>query len=461
MTKLYLITFLILVNIAHAKKYALIISGPGTTSNSDHEFARNTLTTGIGLKDKGYEVSVLFSGIKKPNENSIIYKARDIFSKDNYWDSYVHQEETQAFPEAYSAITRHFPNAKSATKNNIQNTLNIISSQIKPGDTFTMSLGAHGINKCRIYKNIFEKTERICKHMIEIVDFKGRKTSIETKELFQHIIAMDRKGVNVNLIFNSCHSGELKKYLKDLRNTCSIVLSSEDAVGFGCFEDDPPFIKDYTSTLEYVLLGAYHQSLEKIYSDPYLQKSKCLSKVVNHAKRFEFGYGLDTNINDIFWNARLLDETLQESSISDIFDFNIQREGLISEEIYKNSPSKYYFSSKPICIDFSQSNFNDITSKMNEYQRIIFYEQLSSLKNEIDKYNQHILESKKYIMKYTDFLNADEVKEEDIKELEKMSEIFSKTDELAAKVITAERSLFNQIRNLNNDDTKNNCNRPF
>lgn len=110
-----------------------------------------------------------------------------------------------------------------------------------------------------------------------------------------------------------------------------------DGSGYGCFEDDPDFSHDYTSTSEYVSMRYYQDILARLEKDPYFAKGygNCFGKVVKqfHTKKMNLN-----TIDSAYWTSRLHDETFRSPSLSSLIDLSYFTTGKFSPALPESRP---------------------------------------------------------------------------------------------------------------------------
>lgn len=112
---LKLIVLLFLPTSALTANYALVIGGSSEMAESKrHEFARNTAAAAIGLREKGYQVAVLFGSGSEGAENKK-------YPADHQKISSLQKENITGFPKA-------------ATPADLEKALESLIKKVNPGD---------------------------------------------------------------------------------------------------------------------------------------------------------------------------------------------------------------------------------------------------------------------------------------------------------------------------------------
>ena len=282
--------------------------------STHHEFARQTAAVSLGLLAKAYEVTTLFGG---PNQASS-------------------QEERSKYSDDYKYIGQFNP--RSATAQQISSYFNQLVKKVKSGDQVEIYISAHGSDTCGS-SGLYTRNDigSSCNHTFTLFDETGNATEYLSAQLFDYLKQIEDKGALPTIVFNSCHSGRLKNKLKQvgLRKTCSYFQTAGNEVGYGCFDDDPDFSKDFTSTGEYISLRYYQHILGRLSNDPYFSGQNCFNKVKRHYEKSNMN--LNT-INSAYWSSRLFDETLQSPSTSDQLGINYFSRGVLFPPLSKQQP---------------------------------------------------------------------------------------------------------------------------
>jgi hypothetical protein len=450
--KLLILFYLLLIisSQVFAKKVALTIGGT-SNSNQDfqhHEFARGFLARSEGLKAKGYEVHTLFSekGLDRSN----------ILNSDDF-DIRNRQTEESKYAEDYAQIEKRFPKTKASTSKNIIETLDAISKSLKSGDTFTLNLNAHGHCVCDGQNNNSLKVafgdcpaesdyDSRCHHEIDVFDEQGHPTRFKTKEIIDRIKVIESKGVEVNLLADSCFSGLLKQEIKDLKNTCTFMTASGDFYGFSCFENDPPESFDYTATSEYIGFSMYADINDELVKDDYFKNSKCHNKVYDHAKKL--GLTGKESISEIFWKARSEDRCLGESSLSSILNFSYFDKGRFSKGFHNYT--------QEICLAEIITPLQSLSDLVTDVTKANFNRDFEELKEAIGTYNKNIENQKMIKSKFSKVDRASSEYEVLVSELEKLQQ---SAETLAQDVLERERVILGYYQGVKSENV--NCDRRF
>ncbi len=299
-----------------AENYALVIGGSSKKVESkQHEFARVTAAATIGLEAKGYRVTTLFGS------------GRDDQEKEKY---------PSDFEKIGSLQTNNAIGTSGvATASNIDAVFEALVAKAKTGDRVEVLLSAHGADSCEelgpLIKNDIGSQ---CKHTFTVFDSEGREIQYPSEKMLRYLKRLEDKGALPSIVLDSCHSGRAKAQFKSLglTNTCAYFQTAGNELGFGCFEDDPDFAKDYTSTGEYVAMRYYQTSLPSLEKDPYFSQSSCFQKTAKHSRDRKMNL---SSISSAYWNSRTQDSTFQSPALSTLLNFPYFTTGLIQPQITK------------------------------------------------------------------------------------------------------------------------------
>lgn len=299
-----------------AENYALVIGGSSKKVESkQQEFARVIAATTMGLREKGYQVTTLFGSGRNDDE------------KQKY------QTDYQKIASLQSNNMAGMPT--SATATNIDNSFEALITKAKPGDKVEIFLSAHGSDTCEeLGPHIRIDTGSQCKHTFTIFDQNGKEIQYPSDKMIKYLKRLEDKGALPSIILNSCHSGRAKSQLKNsgLVNTCAYFQTAGNELGYGCFEDDPDFANDFTSTGEYLAMRYYVGSLQTLEKDPYFSKSACFQKTVRHYRDENMNL---SSVSSAYWSSRKTDSTFQSPTISSLLNFPYFTTGLIQPQIIK------------------------------------------------------------------------------------------------------------------------------
>ena len=303
------------------KKYALVIGGASQLAEPEHhEFARLTAAITKGLNDHGYEVTTLFGGSRAGTSNA--KEEQDRYSEDyKFIDGLKHSQKNPTANADSDGIAEYFKD---------------LLSRVKSGDQVEIHIAAHGSDSCGSTGQFIQNDlGSSCKHTFTIFDSDGKPTEFSSEDLLKYVKKLEDKGALPTVIFNSCHSGRAKQAFKDLglKNTCAYFQTAGNELGYGCFENDPDFAKDYTSTGEYVALRYYGDSLSRLQKDPYFSKSVCFQKVAKHFEDHKVDL---SSVSSSYWTSRVEDATFQSPSMSTQLGFPYFTTGLFQPQIVKS-----------------------------------------------------------------------------------------------------------------------------
>lgn len=295
-----------------ASKYAVVIAGASkNVESSQQEFARVTAASSIGLANKGYEVTTLFG-------------------------SEGRSQEQQKYLSDYEKIGSLSGTKGSATVSTIDSTFESIASKIKAGDSVEILISAHGSDTCgELGKIVKNDVGSGCQHTFTVFDKNGNEAQYPSEKILQYVKRLEDKGAQPNIIFSSCHSGRAKDDFKKLglKNSCAFFQTAGNELGYGCFEDDPDFSKDFTSSSEYLAMRYYQDSLPLLEKDPYFSKSQCFQKTTKYFNDHKMDL---SSISSAFWSSRKSDQTFQSPAISSVLDFDYFTNGNLQPQIKKD-----------------------------------------------------------------------------------------------------------------------------
>jgi len=299
-----------------AENYALVIGGSSKKVESkQQEFARVTAAASIGLKAKGYNVTTLFGS------------GRDDQEKEKYPGDF---EKISSLQNG-NAIGA----SKVATAQNIDAVFEALIANVKSGDHVEVLVSAHGSDTCEaLGSHLRNDTGSQCKHTFTVFDSDGRETQYPSEKILGYLKKLEDKGALPSVVFQSCHSGRAKAQFKSLglTNTCAYFQTAGNELGYGCFEDDPDFANDYTSTGEYVAMRYYETSLPALEKDSYFSQSACFRKTAKHARDQKMNLA---SIASAYWSSRRQDSTFQSPALSTLLGFPYFTTGLFQPQITK------------------------------------------------------------------------------------------------------------------------------
>lgn len=382
-----------------AKKVALVVGGATTSGEKskdsdkprNHEFGRSTARTSEGLKAKGFEVTTLFDnvGIKvdPPNEDDKMFKMGSGF---------IREEMAKDYNKLSSL------NATAATEASVLSALRKTMSTLKAGDEFEFTLNAHGLRFCN-GSNTPEKSTldnnqnnaANCKHMIVLNDpATGKPTYVETKKIADVVREMDNKGIQTNLTFTSCHSGQAQDLFNGLKNTCVLLAASGNNWGMSCMPDDSPTDPGYMAALDAVNTNFWKDIAPTLLQDEYFKEDPCTEKLL---KQYNSGISGD-NRYDLFMSARAKDGSPTEPSISSQFNNDYFRTGRFSALLINGLLGE----SNLLC---DQQNLDVILEDLLKFgenlvtnvDREAFSRLHETLKASMDSYDQNIRKQKEII----------------------------------------------------------------
>ena len=476
MKKAPLIFFsLIIFNIipeVYAKSYALVLNGSSRMdkSSTENEFARPSILTALALESEGAEVSVLFSakGIKAkemlPEVESLNAKDK---KKHSLGPENTADKEQKALQSTYDYVNKKLPKAMGATKENILNELKRLSRTTHSGDSFKFYINAHGFQNCdrpvvdnrpsgsekMLETESSSDTDPNCKHEINIYDpVTGKEVKFSTNEIFPYLREMDQKGVEIDLILDSCHSGALKKEFTGLSNTCVVTGSSGNGVSYGCFEHDPPPPEsvDFTSITEVLNYYNYRSALPLVQDDEFFKNNKCNKYLQDHFKK-NISVKNNESIKSLFLKSYKHDQTLAQPAIS----------SMVNWDYYKNDFYNNVFMNQIdyICLANVISSINLVL----DWAKLGMDAGINLLKEKyilsINKYNKNI-ENQKVIKEKEKIAPSEAQKELALTEI---AQLQKESQNIAKEVVKNERELMTSILervNLTNKP-KDPCDRPI
>jgi len=290
----------------YAKKYALVITGSSELAEPEHhEFARNTIAASRGLTNEGYVVTTLFG-----SKNSIT-------ERDKYKNDYQIIEEIQNEQRKKALLNL---SSYEATTNNIDRYFEELQSKIKKGDKVEIFVGAHGKDSCgEVGEFISDDTQSGCNHSFIVFSKDGNFNEYPSEKIFAKLKELENLGAFPTLVLASCHSGRAKALIKkyNLKKTCIFFQTSGDSPGNLCFESDPEFLADFTSTSEYVIMRYYAAIIDSLKADSRFSKyyKNCFDKIVSWSQKHKIDF---SSLNSTFWTAREHDKTYQKPSTSSL-----------------------------------------------------------------------------------------------------------------------------------------------
>lgn len=398
-----------------ALQYALVIGGASKgAESSQHEFARVTAASTIGLNISGFDVTTLFG-------------------------SGLNGQESTKYNKDYEKMKSIPGQRGSASDFAIDAAFESLIGKVHNGDSVEILISAHGADSCADLGTLIKNdVGSSCQHSFSVFDKNGQEIQYPSEKILQFVKRLENKGAKPNVVFSSCHSGRAKDAFKksELKNSCVFFQSSGNELGYGCFEDDPDFSNDFTSSSEYLSMRYYKDALPTLEKDPYFFQSKCFQKTVKHFKEQKMDL---TSISSAFWSSRKSDKTFQSSAISSLLNFEYFTKGIIHPQPLKDH-----------CFDCEQTHILDTS----------LVKQLSNLGLQVSAavakpYDNSIIEYNKAV----DELNLS------IEKSEPPSKIFkrqSKLLKLANEVMTQERILVEQLFRQNESPSSDNpCTRPL
>lgn len=352
----------------YTEKFALIIGGPSKNEEPDrHEFARNTVAATMGLRNLGYNTQTLFGPQQRKHPEKEKYKTD--FEKISKLNATA--------PLTASSINQYFED---------------LISKVKKGDKVEILVSAHGQDSCgEVGKYMRGDFNLGCNHTFTIYDNDGNQVSFPSEKLFEHIKDLENKGALPNIILSSCHSGRAKPMLEKygLKKTCAFFQTAGNAVGYGCFESDPSFSKDYTSSYEYMILRYYRNILDILNKDPYFKNSKCFKNILTHFSKNK----LDTStIDSTYWDSRRVDSSFQEPVISSLLSIPYFRGESLSFIFRENQTLQCYQIENKI-----NSLVDQINDSLDQTFKILLNEKLNKFNLALEVYNDRLSEQKNTI----------------------------------------------------------------
>ncbi|MFN7454629.1 MAG: hypothetical protein ACK5RO_08210 [Pseudobdellovibrionaceae bacterium] len=354
-----------------ANNYALVIGGSSKKVESKHhEFARVTAAATIGLEAKGYKVTTLFGSGREDQE------------KEKYSDDFKKLDPLQA--------NNAVGTSRAATSSNIDSVFEALIEKTKSGDKIEILLIAHGSDTCQeLGPHIRSDAGSQCQHTFTVFDSAGREIQYPSEKVLRYVKKLEDKGALPSIVLGSCHSGRAKAQFKNLglTNTCAYFQTAGNELGYGCFDDDPDFATDFTSTGEYVAMRYYQASLPTLEKDPYFSQSACFQKTAKHYRDKKLNL---SSISSAYWTSRTQDLTFQSPALSTLLTFPYFTTGLFQPQITKEQSLS--------CEQLSSTNnalikqLTSLGAHLTDAATVPYYQALNdynsavrSLKDELDK----------------------------------------------------------------------------
>lgn len=397
------------------KKYALVIGGASKLTEPDHhEFARNSILASKGLASKGYVVQSLFgSPISNDSERT---KYKEDYS---YFERMASSQESLTIQNSSpSTIDTYFAN---------------LISSVKEGDQVEIYLIAHGEDSCgEIGVHIKKDIGSGCNHTFTIFNDKGDKIQYSTDSIFRYLKQLEDKGALPNIVLSSCHAGRAKNLMSkyNLQKTCAFFQTAGNSEGYGCFESDPDFNTDHTSSSEFLAMRYYQDSLDKILTEDYFKSKNfhCLKKIVDYKKDKSLDF---SSMDSIFWSSRKIDLTFQESTLSSLLEIPY---------FTGESLSFLLRTETPISCHQANTSFNPLIAELEktatDTTKAMLTNHLNTFNSAREKYNLSLTKQRELVEKYN---SANE--EEKVQMIEPINKAQSETLENAKAVQLAERAL--------------------
>ncbi len=399
---------------AQASQFALVIGGATKNMEStQQEFARTTLASAIGLNMKGYNVTTLFGSAKN-------------------------SEEQQKYAGDYKKFETVPGTKDNATNSAIDKAFEDLIAKAHSGDSVEILVAAHGNDTCGELGGLIKNDlSSGCKHTFTVFDKDGYEAQYASDKILQYVKRLEEKGAQTNIVFSSCHSGRAKDEFKklNLKNSCAFFQTAGNELGYGCFEDDPDFSKDFTSSSEYFALMYYKDALPQLKKDPYFSKSKCFQKTTQYFKNQKMDL---TSMSSTFWSARKSDQTFQSPALSSLLNFNYFSKGTLQPQINKAQALS--------CEQLKMAN-TTLTKQLLNLGAQISDAVTNSYDQSLVEYNQAVLELQSSIEKPESALQ--------------ISNKQAKVDDLAATVVHQERILIDQLFKQNQSPPNDPCARPL
>jgi hypothetical protein len=352
------------------EKYALVIGGASKQAEPEYqEFGRNTAAVTEGLTAKGYQVLTLFGGPAVQGSAAAI-------EKNKYPVDYSKIDSLQQAQAGAAS-----PNdARHTTEAGIDAALANMVAKVKSGDRVEIYVTAHGADSCGdLGVLIRNDLGSGCQHTFTVFDSQGKEIQYPTEKIIAALKKLEAKGALPTLVLDSCHSGRAMNAFKTqgLTKTCAYFETAGNETGYGCFENDPPFVKDYTSTGEYISMRYYQSILSHLKQDPYFSSdhSACFGKTLKHFQ--DKNMNLST-IESAYWSSRSFDATFESPSISSLIGMSYFSTGEFSPFLPE---------SKPLSCTQVNLELDSIVRQLPEVQSVANSIQMSVYRQAIGDYN--------------------------------------------------------------------------
>ena len=160
------------------------------------------------------------------------------------------------------------------------------------------------------------------------------------------------------------------------KNLCLLETAGNET-GYGCFESDPPFVKDYTSTGEYISMRYYKDILNRLEQDPYFSSDHgaCFGKTLKHFQDKKMNL---STIESSYWSSRSFDATFESPSISPLIGLSYFSTGEFSPFLPE---------SKPLSCTQVNLELDSIVRQLPEVQSVTNSIQMSVYRQSIGDYN--------------------------------------------------------------------------
>ncbi len=438
------------------KNYAVVWAGPDRDASTAQEagFALKAGLTALGLKDKGYDTSFLFSYAGTPTEARIKPGSRAA-------QQYEFLRRNKLLPP------KGDPKAKESagTSANLEASLEKIIKEAPAGAKVEVVLLGHGAScGCssgttyyfdKETSSVHDAKPGICTHRIGTGGPGDEK--FETEKLAGYLKRMEDKGLKPNVVVESCHSGALLRALTGLKETCAYMLSTGNSPGVGCGETDEKEWKDYTSTVEAMFARYYAHMADKLKDDPYLnsvQKNDCYKRILARYK----GKDLST-MEKAFWTGRSLDESPNEPRLSPLHDVPYFSTGQFNRPLMNAERRSFDIKGKGALgytvtgelkahLDVAREPGRAVASRALDETRIIQNVQQMIKLAKLEK-DEKIIALRKALAEAMAAYNTSVTKQQMALEDENWNDLATAqkdTEELAAAVTKAERALVDDIR---------------
>jgi hypothetical protein len=353
-------------------KYALVIGGASKQAEPEYqEFARNTAAVTEGLTAKGYRVATLFGGPVVQGSEALVERSRYFVDYSKIGALQIAQK-----PQIFASD----PNV---TAGSIDAALAALVAKAKPGDQIQIYVTAHGEDSCgELGTLIRNDLGSGCHHTFTVFNAEGHEVQYPSDKIIDALSKLEAKGALPTLVLDSCHSGRAMNEFKakNLAKTCAYFETAGNETGYGCFENDPAFAKDYTSTGEYISMRYYAGILDRLQKDPYFSNNhgSCFGKTIKHFQEKKMDL---STIESAYWSSRLYDASFESPSISSLISLSYFTKGEFSP---------YLPESKPLSCTQVNLELDSFVRELSDVKTLTVSIQKSAYDQSIEDYNSEL-----------------------------------------------------------------------